>query len=101
MNMKKSNAWERAPYDGVVGQSWHSHICELIGVITHTAQVKGLRAHSHCHPGWRYWDRGDVQVSLSPVPTEMPWHINAPGFTVYSTGPIDGLEKLLEMVRKA
>lgn len=80
---------------------WHSRFCELIEIIVNTSRIKGLRAHSRCHPGWRIWDAGDVQVLISPLPTETPWYINAPGFTVYSTDPIEGLDKLLDIIRKA
>ena len=93
MNTKKSSAWERAPYDSVVGQSWHRHICELIGIIVNTANAKMTGT------GNFRWRREDVELSVSSKPSETPWHVEGPGCAVYASGPVEALEKLLSLIR--
>jgi len=96
MNTTKNSSWERAPYDGVVGKSWHEKICTLVQLIVNTANAKHMRVG-----GYRGWLLEDIRIEVSPMRTETPWHIEGPGCAVYGTGPVEALEKLLEMVRKA
>lgn len=75
------------------GKDFHKEVCHFISVIVDAANEKNMRVG-----GYRGWIASDIKIGLISQPSETPWHIDAPEFTVYAESPFSALNELLKRV---